>query len=39
MMVGDDGHDRLRGRVFGDPKQHKMDTYLRKVRIAEIVKE
>jgi hypothetical protein len=39
VMVGDDGTDGLVGRVFGDPKMHKMDLYLKRVRITRVVEE
>jgi hypothetical protein len=40
VMVGEEvRQDGLRTRVFGDPKQHKMDVYLRNVRIAGVVEE
>ena len=39
VVVGENGVDGLVGRVFGDPKMHKMDVYLRSVRIAGVVEE
>jgi hypothetical protein len=39
VMVGDDGRDGLRWRVFGDAKTHKMDVYLKRVGITRVVEE
>lgn len=35
VAIGETGEDGLKGRVFGDAKAHKMDLYLRKVRIVD----
>jgi len=39
VMMDESGEDRLEARIFGDPKAHKMDLYLRKVQLVEVGQE